>query len=118
MICGKLKFRMAEQNQTEQRYERRIERLRKEKKDFYREMVARGEEVTCMIRVFLMVKDVLPEGARDRIEKIARQYAERNDADRGSVYCPGEIDFRDDGILLKNKTVEERVNDRTHKVEI
>jgi len=76
---------------------RQIKDLRRQKNLFYHEMVERGEEISCMIRIFLTVRDILPEGPRERLEKLAKRYAERNDKDRGSVYCKGMIDFRDEG---------------------
>jgi hypothetical protein len=76
--------------------------------DIEAEMVKRGEEVTAMIRIFNAVKNLLPEGPRESFEKIARGYAKRNDADRGSVYCKGQIDFRDEGIRYKKRTADQQ----------
>ena len=79
--------------QRERRLRRQIENLRREKERFYREMVYRGEEISCMIRIYLAVGELLPDGPREMIERLARRYAERNDIDRGSVNDPGKIDF-------------------------
>ncbi len=80
--------------QKERRLRRQVESLRADKKRYFEEMVARGEEVTCMIRVFLSVSSRLPAGPRERIEQLARRYAERNDSDRFVLDADfGRLDF-------------------------
>ena len=106
--------------QKEQRLRGMIDNLRAEKKIYFEEMVKRGEEVSQMIRIFLAVKDILPGEFARRIEKIAKQYAKRNDKDRGSVpeYFQGRIDVREDGPRGINKIREERFNDKKYSINL
>lgn len=87
-------------------------------RDIEKEMVQRGEEISRMIRIFGAIRHMLPEGPRVDIEKVARQYAERNDADRGSVMLPGHINFNDDGIRGVSRAKAEKINDRQYKIKL
>ena len=55
-------------------------------------MILRGIEITKMIRIFLMIEHILPEGPKEEFRKVAMDYAARNDEGRG-CYRPGEIDY-------------------------
>ena len=84
-----------------------------------KEMVARGIEISQMIKIFLAIRHMLPEGTAERIEKIAEGYAERNDTDRGSVpkCIRGRIDFYDEGLRPEHsiKIKAERFNEKIYK---
>ncbi len=71
--------------------------------DIEKEMIRRGIEISGMIRIFNVVRNLLPEGPLKSFEKIAKTYADRNDKDRGSVYCRGKIDFRYEGIHMSKR---------------
>ena len=78
-----------EQNQVMQRLEKRVSTLEKKNRKLDNEMVQRGKEVTKMIRIFLMVEHMLPEGPKEEFRKVAIEYATR--CDKGK----GKIDFRE-----------------------
>ena len=82
---------------------KRNDRQRAKIKKLDLEMIQRGREITKMIRIFLIFEDLkdengellMPEGLRQEFRKVAVQYADRTDTERGSSYCKGKIDFRD-----------------------
>lgn len=76
------------------RLDNRARNLEKKNRKLDEEMVQRGEEITKMIRIFLMVEQLLPEEQRGEFRKVAVGYAVRSDKGRGKCYCEGEIDFR------------------------
>jgi hypothetical protein len=86
-----------DEKQTEimRRMERRIDSLEKNNRIIGREMVDRGKEITKMIRIFLMVEHILPEGPREEFRNVAVGYAVRCDQGNRSRYCRGNIDFQE-----------------------
>jgi len=95
-------MRTEKQNQVLQRMEKKVTSLEKKNSKLEDEMIRRGVEVTKMIKIFLMIEHLLPEGPREEFREVAVGYALRCDNGRGRSYCKGEIDFRDKGITLKH----------------
>ena len=86
---------MKRQTDIMRRMERRIDTLEKKNRIIDREMVDRGKEITKMIRIFLMVEHILPDGPREEFRSVALGYAARCDQGNCSRYCLGKIDFRE-----------------------
>jgi hypothetical protein len=78
-----------------ERFEKRIDRLNKQNNRLEVEMVERGKEISRMIKMFLMVEQLLPEGVRNEFREIAVGYAMRNDEGKLSVAKKGQIEFQD-----------------------
>lgn len=88
-------MRTKEQTQVVKRLENQVDSLTDKNKKLEKEMILRGIEITKMIKIFVMIKHMLPEGPREELHKIAKGYAARCDEGRGKSYCPGQIDFRE-----------------------
>jgi len=89
------KVRTEKQTEIMRRLENRVKSLEKKNRKIDAEMAERGKEITKMIRIFLMVEHILPEGPKEEFRKVAVGYAVRSDRGKGSCYCKGEIDFRE-----------------------
>jgi hypothetical protein len=70
----------------------------------YQFVIEQGKVISRMIRIFLAIRHMLPEGPREQIEAIAKQWALDNDKDRGSVHSPGSLNFLDEGWNIDKKT--------------
>jgi septal ring factor EnvC (AmiA/AmiB activator) len=79
---------------TIDKLEKKIARLKKDKRLLEEENVEQRKDITKMIRIFLLNEHLWPDEQKEEFRAIAIEWATRIDEQTGARYCMNQINFR------------------------